>query len=295
MNTIKKLWIPGALAFLALCPAQAQQLSISGTVSDPQLVAPGVSITLRNASGASQKATTDDMGRYSFAGLSAGTFELSFARKGFETTTRTLSLTTDSRTVDVVLSLAGVSTSLEVVDVAGKATSSRMEIPETDLPVQVSTISQDVIEQQGANDLVSALQNASGVSAQLFYGAYEYYTIRGFHESDVVLVDGMRLEGNRFNTQLNNVEEIDVLKGPSSILYGGGALSGAINIIRKKPQATRAYDLFYRGGRFNTQQVGGAATGSLLPTSFFTAWTAVMSTSAAGAEPVRTVSTSHPR
>jgi len=81
--------------------------------------------------------------------------------------------------------------------------------------------------------------------------------------SDVLLVDGMRLQGNRINSQLNNVEQIDVLKGPSSILYGGQALSGAVNVIRKKPEATPAYDLFYRVGRFNTHQVGGGATGQV--------------------------------
>jgi iron complex outermembrane receptor protein len=249
--------------FLAGVPGGAQQLSISGTVSDPQAVAPGVSVTLRDPAGANRQQTTDDRGRYAFEGLGAGSYELSFKRPGFLIATRSLSLATDARTVDVVLSLAGVSTTLDVIDVAGKATSSRMEIPDIEIPVQVSTIPEQVIEQQGANDLVTVLRNASGVSAQLFYGAYEYYTIRGFHESDVLLVDGLRLEGNRFDTQLNNVQEVEVLKGPSSILYGGGALSGVINIIRKKPQGNQAYDLFYRGGRFNTQQVGGGATGPL--------------------------------
>src|SRR5258707_15621814 len=97
---------------------------------------------------------------------------------------------------------------------------------------------------------------------------FQYYTIRGFRSGgsadlrgDVVLADGVRVLGNRINTQLNSVERIDVLKGPSSILYGGQFLSGAINIIRKKPQAPRVYDLFYRGGRFNSHQVGTRATG----------------------------------
>src|SRR5262249_18511143 len=84
-----------------------------------------------------------------------------------------------------------------------------------------------------------------------------------FFQSDVQLVDGMRMEGNRINTQLNNVDQVEVLKGPSSILYGGQALSGAINIIRKKPQGVRAYDLFYRTGRWNLQQVGAGATGPI--------------------------------
>jgi iron complex outermembrane recepter protein len=263
MNSMNARFGPVLLLFLVFGNVSAQQLSISGTVSDPQAVIPGVQISLRDPSGAVRQTTTDDQGHYTFEALSAGSYELSFARKGFETMTRNLSLASDPRTVDVTLSLAGVSTSLNVIDVAGKSTASRMDVPDTELPVQVSTIPERLIEQQGANDLVTVLRNASGVSAQLFYGAYEYYTIRGFHESDALLVDGMKLEGNRFDTQLNNVQEVEVLKGPSSFLYGSGALSGIINIIRKKPQADKAYDLFYRGGRFNDQQVGGGATGTL--------------------------------
>jgi iron complex outermembrane recepter protein len=156
---------------------------------------------------------------------------------------------------------------VDVSDVAGRQTASRMDVPDNELPVQVSTISQQVLEQQGANDLVNALRNVSGVSAERFYGVYEYYTIRGFMSSDtpydLLLVDGMRLEGNRFNTQLNNVESVEVLKGPASVLYGAGALGGVINITRKKPQYQRAYDFLYRGGRFNSHQVAGGATGGV--------------------------------
>ena len=256
----------GALlaGFLGLAmDGSAQELSISGTVKDPQAVALGISVTLRDPAGTTRKATTDSAGQYRFERLAAGAFELSFAGQGFATATRTLSMTTESRVVDVTLALSGVETKLQVIDVAGKATSSRMEIPDNELPVQVSAISLQTLQQQGSNDLVTALRNASGVSAQRFYGIYEYYTIRGFNQADVELVDGMRLEGNRFNTQLNSVEEVDVLKGPSSILYGGQALGGVINIIRKKPQASRSYELFYRAGRFNTHQMGGGATGPL--------------------------------
>ncbi|MEO8053380.1 MAG: TonB-dependent receptor, partial [Acidobacteriota bacterium] len=242
----------------------AQELSLSGTVHDPQAVAQGISVTLRSPGGVSQKVTTDSSGQYRFDRLAAGAFELSFAGAGFETATQTVSLTTEPTVVNVTLALSGVRTTLQVIDAAGKATSSRMEIPDDELPVQVSSISLQTLQQQGVNDLVTALRNASGVSAQRFYGIYEYYTIRGFNQADVELVDGMRLEGNRFNTQLNSVEEVDVLKGPSSILYGGQALGGVINIIRKKPRGTKAYDLFYTAGRFNTHRVGGGATGPLI-------------------------------
>jgi iron complex outermembrane receptor protein len=228
-----------ATVFL-LVPAFAQNLSISGTVQDADGVVPDTNIRLRGSSGDLRQAITDSSGHYTFTGLNAGRYELTFERKGFATLTQAAQLSSnDVRPVDVTLRVAGTSTTVDVSDVAGKATASRMDIPNIDLPVQVSTISQQVLEQQGVNDLVTALRNASGVSAERFYGAYEYYTIRGFMSSDapydLLLVDGMRLEGNRFNTQLNNVESVEVLKGPSSVLYSGGGLGGVINITRKKP------------------------------------------------------------
>jgi iron complex outermembrane recepter protein len=247
-----------------ILPLAAQQLTISGTVSDPQTVASGVSVFLRAPSGQYQsEKVTGAAGDYRFENLSPGDYALSFSGQGFQTANRNLQLTTESRIVDITLSLSGVSTSLDVQDVGGGTTASRMDVPDTALPVQVATVPLQVIEQQGDNDLIGVLRNVSGVTAQRFYGLYEYYTIRGFYGSAVLLIDGMRFAGNSYNTQVNNVQEVQVLKGPSSLLYGSNAVGGAINIIRKQPQGQRAYELFYSGGSFNKQQVGGGATGPL--------------------------------
>lgn len=250
--------------------ALAQTYTLSGTVTDTaNLPVPETTVTLTLASRAGRKiATAGPDGKYSFSDVAPGTYGLVFDHAAFETVTRSGEITGDLD-VSVSLPVAGVITSIDVIDVEGKATASRLEIPDRDIPVQVSSIPQQLLQQQGVNDMVTALRNASGVQAQRFYGVYEYYTIRGVNGSDsnpslVMLVDGMRLEGNRINTQTNNIQSIEVLKGPSSVLYGGSALAGIVNIVRKKPQATRAYELGYRGGRFNTNQVFGGATGPLI-------------------------------
>ncbi|MGH9783152.1 MAG: carboxypeptidase regulatory-like domain-containing protein, partial [Terriglobia bacterium] len=255
--------------------------TISGAVTDlTGAVMPGVTVTATSQQGgASQTATTDDSGRYRIADLPAGTYELSFAREGFETASQTLRLGTTLAVLDVTLAVRAVSTTIivreaggTVADIGGKTTASRMDVPNQELPVQVSSIPQQVLEVQGVNDMVTALRNVSGVSAFRAYGMYEYETFRGFNGGGITsinvrLVDGMRVEGNRLNTQLTGVEQIDVLKGPSSILYGNNALGGVINVIRKKPEADPSYELLYRGGRFNSHQVGGAATGPLFGSS----------------------------
>jgi len=271
------------LVFALLCISgllQAQTAAISGRVTDSSgAVMSRVEVTLQDVkSGMTRQVTSDEAGRYRFDALSGGSYELTFTREGFETARKTLLLSTESTVLDVTLGVSGISTNIvvkeaggTVADISGKTTASRLDIPDTDLPVQVSSIPQQVLESQGVNDMVTALRNVSGVSATVRYGMYEYYTIRGFNNDegperfgDVILVDGLRLEGNRMNTQLNNIEQIDVLKGPSSVLYGGQALAGTINIIRKKPQPEPHYDFFYRGGRFNTHTTGGGVTGPIV-------------------------------
>src|SRR4029434_8896634 len=84
----------------------------------------------------------------------------------------------------------------------------------------------------------------------------------GFLDS-VQLVDGVRNEGNRVNTQLTNVDRIEVLKGPSSALYGGSALGATVNLIRKKPSAVPAYEFMGAAGSVGTGRGAFGATGRL--------------------------------
>ena len=256
------------LMILCLCASDsvAQQFSLSGTVRDSSGVVPGATVTLASAGTQVASTITDQSGNYRFTELRAGSFELSVSLRGYETVTRNVVLGSDTPAVDVMLAVGRVTTSVSVTATAGKATATRLPVPDTDVPAQVSTIPQELILQQGLNTVGDALRNASGVQAIRWYGVYEQYTIRGFFDADrdgfnAVMIDGMRRNGNRSATQANNVDAIEVLKGPSSILYGRGALGGSINIIRKKPQAVRSGDVFYRGGRFNTHQFALGTTG----------------------------------
>src|SRR5687767_4710880 len=244
----------------------AQQLSLSGTVRDTTGVVPGATVTLTAAGKEVATTTTDNGGAYRFPGLAAASYEVTFAFPGFETVVRNVALGSATPSVDVLLAVGRVTTAVTVTASAGKATATRLAVPDVDVPAQVSTIPQELLRQQGINAVGDALKNASGVQAIRWYGAYEQYTVRGFFDADrdgfnVVLLDGMRRNGNRYATQTNNVEAIEVLKGPSSILYGRGALGGSINIIRRKPQAVRSGEVSYRGGRFNTHQLAAGTTG----------------------------------
>lgn len=256
--------------------ASAQGLSLSGTVRDNSGVIPDAAVVLTSAGVQVAETTTDAMGRYRFDGLAAGGFELTVSMRGFEPVVRNIALPAQATPVDIVLAVGRVTTTLTVTAAAGRATASRLPVADDDLPAQVSSVPQELMRQQSVNTVMDALRNASGVQAFRWYGVYEQYTIRGFNDADrdafnVVLLDGMRQGGNRYSAQTNNIQSIEVLKGAGSVLYGRGAVGGVINIVRKKPQALRAFDVSYRGGSFNTHQGAGGAAGSLAgsPRAFY--------------------------
>jgi iron complex outermembrane receptor protein len=261
-----------AFTFAFLCfigfSAFAQQLSISGTVQDSGGVVPDAEVTLRDSVGATQTMTTDGTGKYHFDGLRPGTYEVSVQRKGFAAQSHQVVLTSETQVMDVELHVAAATSSVDVSDVIGRAMASGMSVPNNEIPNYTVSVSENTLREQGINDLPHALENVSGVMTQVQYGVYEYYTISGIAQQsgdNFLYVDGMKLTGNRTYTQLNNVEEVQVLKGPNSILYGGAGAGqgGVINVIRRKPSGITSNEVRYRAGRFGLQEVGFGTTGKV--------------------------------
>lgn len=131
-----------------------------------------------------------------------------------------------------------------------------------DVPGSVTIVTKEEIEESGANDLGEALEKAVGVKIRDYgsMGAATGISLRGSTPGQVlVLVDGRPTALSSLGTTdlslypVDNIERIEVVRGPSSALYGADALGGVVNIITRdapeKPTAT--FDLSY--GTFNTQ------------------------------------------
>jgi TonB-dependent siderophore receptor len=180
---------------------------------------------------------------------------------GFAASSQAVTVDANPSPVNVALQVAGLREDVTVQGAfLGTAPTGKTDLPLRELPMTVNAVPRALIDEQGANDLVSALKNVPAVFPFTTYGVYEYYSIRGFLDN-VVLVDGVRAEGNRTNTQLTAIDRVEVLKGPSSALYGGGALGGTINLLRRKPQATPQYDVTLAGGSWTTGRGAFGATG----------------------------------
>jgi len=130
-----------------------------------------------------------------------------------------------------------------------------------DLPQSAQILTDQLIRDQAARDITDLYRSIAGVSEFSYSGV----TMRGFRDDDNVFYDGVR--GDPYSgfgvPQLFNVERVEILKGPTSALYGGGEPGGMINYVTKKPSFESATETSFTGG--NDDRLGGSidSTGAL--------------------------------
>jgi len=116
------------------------------------------------------------------------------------------------------------------------AIATKMLLPLHSMPASIGVVDQGLFNTQNGVTMRDALKNVSGVNVQNGFGTHDFFLIRGFESlsGGLVLTDGaVEPEVSFYN--LYNLDRIEVLKGPSSFLYGGNPLSGAVNLVRKQP------------------------------------------------------------
>jgi hemoglobin/transferrin/lactoferrin receptor protein len=125
-------------------------------------------------------------------------------------------------------------------------TATRYQVDSFDTPTPISVISQQDLEQRNPEKIMDALKLEPGIEVAGEGPFRGLPVIRGLSSNRVlILVDGQRLNNSRESTEfagiqpglvdLSQVERIEVLRGPASVLYGSDALGGVINIITKQP------------------------------------------------------------
>jgi len=114
-----------------------------------------------------------------------------------------------------------------------ETSSGKLETPPLESSLVITSITEQLIEDQGARDAQDLYRNISGVS----FFSYAGVTARGFRQEEI-FYDGLR--GDPYAgfsvPQLFNVQRVEFLKGPNGMLYGPGAPGGLFNYITKKAQ-----------------------------------------------------------
>ncbi|MGJ5176154.1 TonB-dependent siderophore receptor [Bradyrhizobium oligotrophicum] len=123
-------------------------------------------------------------------------------------------------------------------------TGTKTNTPIMETPQAISVVGAEEIRDQKPASLAEALRYAPGVGAQTFGSDVrnDWFKIRGFDAQDVgFFADGLQLFSTAFATWKlypAGLERIDILRGPSAVLYGGSGPGGLINAISKVPSAT---------------------------------------------------------
>ncbi|GJE10384.1 MULTISPECIES: TonB-dependent siderophore receptor [Methylobacterium] len=147
------------------------------------------------------------------------------------------------------------------------ATATRTDTALRDTPQAVQVVPRDVLVDQQDIRLSDALQNVSSVQpGGTIQGRSDTFIIRGFR-TQTYAIDGVLLnQAGNFSAvtrDLADVERIEVLKGPASVLYGRGDPGGLINIVTRQPTRAPSGDINLQAGSFGFRRVQGSVSGAI--------------------------------
>lgn len=134
----------------------------------------------------------------------------------------------------------GNDSSLEQVTVSGIRPLLRDKLQDVQgTPQSVSVVTGDLIADQGGTRLEDALKNVPGITLNAGEGAARGDTVnlRGFSAFNDFFLDGIR-DAAVYTRDSFDLESVEVLKGPSALLFGRGSTGGAINQVSKAPLTT---------------------------------------------------------
>lgn len=137
------------------------------------------------------------------------------------------------------------------------------------IPQSLTVISSELITRQGSTRLEDALRNVPGITLNAGEGAARGDTvnIRGFSAFNDFFIDGIR-DAAVYTRDIFDADSVEVLEGPSAVLFGRGSTGGAINQVTKAPllaplenltSMIGSNDLFRTTGDFNLPFAGAAA------------------------------------
>lgn len=109
--------------------------------------------------------------------------------------------------------------------------------PIRDIPQSVSVVSRQLLDDQHVTTMRDAVRNVAGISIAAGEGGAQgdNLTLRGFSARSDIYLDGMRDFGSYYRDAFD-YEQVEVLKGPSSIAFGRGSTGGVVNQVSKVPE-----------------------------------------------------------
>ena len=256
---------------LIVAPANgvAQTGRVTGTVVDQTgLALPGATVTVGGV-GVPRTSSTDDQGRFELNEVTSGRYTLTVSLSGFS----------DATVADVTVSggsllLAPVVLQLARFGETVVVTASRTAVRLLDAPVSTSVIPAATLETTAAQNYGDLLRAIPGVNAIQLSARDVQVASRSpgntLTNTQLVLVDGRSAYLDFFGlvlwdllpTNFDDIEQIEVVRGPASAVWGANAMTGAVNIITKPPRESVGTTVTFSGGYLDRDAGSGVGRGT---------------------------------
>lgn len=268
------------ILLLALAPAQAQtagpgtrRIALTGVVTDVSAaVLPGASVEVTSGGRPVSMVTTGGDGRYRVELPPSTPYRVRIVLDGFAEQTFDVQAAAADLTRDVKLQIGGINEAIVVTGVMSQhlttptPTGSRLELSPLQTPASVEIITGESMQVLADQTITAVASRATGIVNTSSAFGFDL-SARGFsgRNSVMQLYDGMRMYVTTvtFPSDPWMADRLEVLRGPASVLYGEGAIGGAINVVRKEPTRVRQSEAKISGASYDTFGLGVGTGGPL--------------------------------
>jgi iron complex outermembrane receptor protein len=213
------------------------QHSISGIISDKRDKAKlieGVSVFIPEFE---KSDVSKEGGKYIISNIGAGVMNIQFIKIGYKSVVKTI----DARDNETVLNIEMEPSTIELEEVV--VTSNQTKLPDN-IPYPVSIVSKNDLRETGAPSLMDALSQEPGVDKISLGTGINKPVIRGLSFNRILLYSqGTRVENQQWDDHHDlgisdvGVDNVEIIYGPSALIYGADALGGALIFRDEKPAA----------------------------------------------------------
>ena len=237
----------------------ATKITVKGRVLDPNRAGiSGADVYVIAKGFPSSSATTDRNGEFSLT-LEPGEYQVRVTAESFTEVTQTVNLTrTGSQPLEIVLSVGPSTASVTVTDIAAYGVNSinsatKTLTPLRDIPQSISVVTKEQIRDQAMASVSDVVAYVPGITSHQGENNRDQLVIRGNNTSADFFLNGVR-DDVQYYRDLYNVERVEALKGPNSMMFGRGGGGGVINRVSKEAGFSPLREVTLQGGSFRDKR-----------------------------------------
>ena len=246
-------------------PSQAKEerarSSLRGRVLDQNRAAiPGAKV-VAEATGSfrSVSAATDLNGEFALM-LEPGEYTVRVTVNGFSDASQIIRFSQGSNPfLEVILQVAGASSSVTVVDVGDYQTeaigsATKTLTPLRDIPQSITVVTNEQIKDQMLMSISDVVRYMPGITAHQGENNRDDVVIRGNRSSADFFLNGIR-DDVQYYRDLYNLDRVETMKGPNAMIFGRGGGGGVINRVTKEAEFGALGEISLQGGSFSNKRV----------------------------------------